>query len=89
MTQAKNKYMSPKHRLVVRVTNRTIICQIVAAEIVGDKVLCSAYSSELPRYGLSVGLKNYAAGEMSNSAVFLFCLLAWLVCVRLAHARRR
>jgi len=59
--QDKNKYNSPKYRFVVRITNRHVICQIVYAEIDGDKVMCSAYSSELPRYGIKVGLKNYAA----------------------------
>jgi len=59
--QDKNKYNSPKYRLVVRITNTQCICQIVYPAIVGDKVLTSAYSSELPRYGLKAGLKNYAA----------------------------
>lgn len=27
--QDKNKYASPRYRLVVRITNRTVICQIV------------------------------------------------------------
>lgn len=31
------------------------------AEIGGDKVLCSATSSELAKHGLTVGLKNYSA----------------------------
>lgn len=60
-TQAKNKYQSPKYRLVVRFTNKQVICQIAYALIDGDRILCHASSSELPRYGLSVGLKNYAA----------------------------
>lgn len=61
ITQDKNKYNSPKYRLVVRITNRFVICQIAYAEIDGDKILCHASSAELPRYGLTVGLKNYAA----------------------------
>lgn len=61
VVQDKNKYMTPRYRFVVRITNRTVICQIVYSEINGDKTICSAYSSELPRYGLTVGLKNYAA----------------------------
>lgn len=61
ITQDKNKYQSHKYRLVVRFSNRFVLCQIVYAEIGGDKVLCSAHSSELPRYGLPVGLKNYSA----------------------------
>jgi len=60
-TQDKNKYQSPKYRLVVRFTNRYVICQIAYALIDGDRILCQARSQELERYGLSVGLKNYAA----------------------------
>lgn len=69
ITQDKNKYQSPKYRLVVRFTNRYVICQIIYAEIVGDKVLCSATSKELPRYGLTVGLKNYAAAYCTGLLV--------------------
>ncbi|KAI7837748.1 hypothetical protein COHA_008380 [Chlorella ohadii] len=60
-TQDKNKYNTPKYRLVVRFTNRNVVCQIAYATMAGDKVICAAYSSELPRYGLKVGLTNYAA----------------------------
>lgn len=59
--QDKNKYNTPKYRLVVRITNKDIIAQITYARIQGDVVLCAAYSHELPRYGASVGLTNYAA----------------------------
>ncbi|KAI9730893.1 MAG: 60S ribosomal protein L5 [Cirrosporium novae-zelandiae] len=61
ITQAKNKYNSPKYRLVVRFTNRDIICQIVTSELTGDKIFCSAYSHELKRYGITHGLTNWAA----------------------------
>merc|ERR1712227_742481 len=57
----KNKAYSKKYRLVVRFTNKDIVAQIVFSEIVGDKVMCAAYAHELPRYGLKVGLTNYAA----------------------------
>eukprot|EP00353_Schmidingerella_taraikaensis_P011562 CAMPEP_0185569566 /NCGR_PEP_ID=MMETSP0434-20130131/2146_1 /TAXON_ID=626734 ORGANISM="Favella taraikaensis, Strain Fe Narragansett Bay" /NCGR_SAMPLE_ID=MMETSP0434 /ASSEMBLY_ACC=CAM_ASM_000379 /LENGTH=314 /DNA_ID=CAMNT_0028184381 /DNA_START=28 /DNA_END=972 /DNA_ORIENTATION=- len=57
----KNKYMSRRYRFVVRFTNKTVICQVIYAEITGDRVMTSAYSSELPRYGVETGLKNYAA----------------------------
>ena len=69
ITQDKNKYNSPKYRLVVRFTNRYVICQIVYAEIGGDKVLCSANSKELAKHGLSVGLKNYAAAYCTGLLV--------------------
>lgn len=59
--QDKNKYNSPKYRLVVRITNKDVVCQVVYAKITGDLTLCSAYSHELPKYGCEVGLTNYAA----------------------------
>jgi len=60
-TQDKNKYNTHKYRLVVRFSNKDITCQIVYAAIAGDVVVAAAYAHELPRYGLSVGLTNYAA----------------------------
>jgi len=59
--QDKNKYNSPKYRFVVRITNRDVITQIAYAKIAGDVILAAAYSHELPRYGLPVGLTNYAS----------------------------
>merc|ERR1712241_59365 len=41
---------TPKYRLIVRFTNKTIIAQVAYAR-----------SSELPRYGIKAGLTNYAA----------------------------
>jgi large subunit ribosomal protein L5e len=61
VTQDKNKYNSPRYRLVVRFSNKDVIAQIVYAKITGDFVLTAAYSHELPRYGMPVGLTNYAA----------------------------
>lgn len=58
--QEKNKYNTPKYRLVVRFSNRDVTTQIVYARIEGDVVLTAAYAHELPRYGLKVGLTNYA-----------------------------
>ncbi|KAJ2810818.1 60S ribosomal protein L5, partial [Coemansia sp. 'formosensis'] len=69
ITQAKNKYNSPKYRLVVRFTNTDIICQIVYAKIQGDIVLASAYAHELPRYGVKVGLTNWAAAYATGLLV--------------------
>merc|ERR1712154_502523 len=59
--QDKNKYNTPKYRLIVRFTNKDVICQIAYARIEGDVIVCAAYSHELPRYGVKVGLTNYAA----------------------------
>ncbi|CAG8550552.1 13901_t:CDS:2, partial [Acaulospora colombiana] len=61
VVQAKNKYNSPKYRLVVRFTNTDIIVQIIYAKLEGDHVMTAAYSHELPNYGIKVGLTNWAA----------------------------
>jgi large subunit ribosomal protein L5e len=61
VVQDKNKYNAPKYRLVVRFTNKDVICQIAYSTLEGDRVLASAYSHELPKYGVKVGLTNYAS----------------------------
>uniref|UniRef100_A0A674ERG0 Ribosomal protein L5 n=1 Tax=Salmo trutta TaxID=8032 RepID=A0A674ERG0_SALTR len=59
--QDKNKYNTPKYRMIVRFSNRDICCQIAYAKIEGDQIVAAAYSHELPKYGITVGLTNYAA----------------------------
>jgi large subunit ribosomal protein L5e len=59
--QDKNKYNTPKYRLIVRFTNKDVIAQIAYSRIEGDKVVCAAYAHELPSYGIKLGLTNYAA----------------------------
>merc|ERR1711908_123668 len=67
----KNKFNSPKYRFVVRCTNKDVICQVVYAKITGDVCMCAAYAHELPKYGIEVGLTNYAA-----------CYATGLLCAR-------
>jgi large subunit ribosomal protein L5e len=70
--QDKNKYNTAKYRFVVRITNKDVICQVVHAKIIGDVVMCAAYSHELKaKYGVGVGLTNYAA-----------CYATGLLCAR-------
>ena len=38
-----------------------MICQVIYATIQGDVTICSAYSHELPKFGMKAGLTNYAA----------------------------
>uniref|UniRef100_A0A8C7WCX7 Ribosomal protein L5 n=1 Tax=Oncorhynchus mykiss TaxID=8022 RepID=A0A8C7WCX7_ONCMY len=54
--QDKNKYNTPKYRMIVRFSNRDICCQVIA-----DQIVAAAYSHELLKYGITVGLTNYAA----------------------------
>jgi len=61
--QDKNKYSTPKYRVIVRFSNTDITCQLAYATIAGDVVVAAAYAHELPKFGLpgACGLKNYAA----------------------------
>lgn len=59
--QDKNKYNTPKYRLIVRLSNKNITCQVAYSRIEGDRIVCAAYSHELPKYGIKVGLTNYAS----------------------------
>lgn len=69
--QDKNKYNSPRYRMVVRITNKDVICQIVRSKIVGDETICCAYAHELPKFGIKYGLTNYPA-----------CYATGLLCAR-------
>jgi len=55
--------------------------QIAYARIDGDVIMCSAYSHELPKYGLKVGLTNYAAayctGLLLARRVSFVSLIVW------------
>lgn len=61
VTQDKNKYNTPKYRLIVRFSNKDITAQIAYATMAGDIIVSAAYSHQLADYGLPAGLTNYAA----------------------------
>merc|ERR1712126_386534 len=67
--QDKNKYNTPKYRLIVRFSNKDIICQIAYARVYGDVIVESAYSHELPKYGVKAVLTNYAAAYCTGLLV--------------------
>jgi len=61
ITQDKDKYNTPKYRLVVRMTNKKVITQIVYATIKGDRTLVQATSKELEKFDVPCGYTNYPA----------------------------
>lgn len=69
--QDTDKFGASKFRFVVRITNTDVCCQFVQSKLVGDEVLTAAYAHELKRFGLTVGLTNYAA-----------CYATGLLCAR-------
>jgi large subunit ribosomal protein L5e len=67
--QDKNKYNTPKYRLVVRFSHKDVVAQIAYSKIEGDHILAAAYAHELPRYGVKVGLTNYSAAYCTGLLV--------------------
>lgn len=55
--------------MTVDLSLSTIILQIAYAKIEGDMIVCAAYSHELPKYGITVGLTNYAAAYCTGLLV--------------------
>merc|ERR1719150_1816369 len=52
--------------MIVRTSNKDICCQIAYARVEGDRIVESAYSHELPKYGVKVGLTNYSAASCTG-----------------------
>lgn len=59
--QDANKQGIAKNRVVVRITNKRVICQVVRAYLDGDRTVAYADSTELKKYGITFGLTNYSA----------------------------
>lgn len=58
--------LSREPRLVVRKTNRKIIVQIVKAQIIGDKTVASAISTELNEHGWKAGTANTPSAYLTG-----------------------
>ncbi|URD77531.1 Chromatin assembly factor 1 subunit A [Musa troglodytarum] len=67
INQDKNKYNTPKYRFI---TNKDITAQIISASIAGDLVLASAYSHELPRYGLEATGEDFSVEPAESRRPF-------------------
>ena len=65
--QYKNKFNTPKYRLVVRNTNKDVIAQVVYSRMQGDVVICAAYEIGSNR---SLALNAYwTSGELLGALV--------------------
>lgn len=62
--------------LLIHVVHLICCFQIVYSKIEGDKILSAAYAHELPRYGVKVGLTNYAAAYCTG--LLLARRVGWL-----------
>ena len=66
--------VSVSPRMVVRKTNRHIICQLVRAEMIGDKTFASAHSIELRKYGYTGSLSSTPAAYLTGMLFAVRCL---------------
>jgi len=64
-----NKYGTPRYRLVVRISNKNVLCQVTYATMTGDRVVCQAGSQELKQFGLTTGFTSYAAAYCAGLMV--------------------
>jgi len=64
-----NKYDSKKYRLVVRTTNKKVICQVIYANVSGDHCMAHATSNELSKWGMTAGLTSYMAAYATGLLV--------------------
>jgi ribosomal protein L18 len=55
----RKKKAKKRENLLIFMCSNTL--QIIYSKIEGDKILSKACAHELPRYGVKVGLSNYAA----------------------------
>jgi large subunit ribosomal protein L5e len=67
--QDQNKYGTPKYRLIVRFTNRDIVCQVAYTGFKGDVIVASAYAHELTHFGIPTGHNNHAAAYATGLLV--------------------
>jgi len=51
-------------RMVVRISNKNVLCQIIEYSEKGDKVLCSAHSNELKKFEWNGGKSNTPASYL-------------------------
>merc|ERR1711862_367094 len=69
VTQDLNKYGTPKFRLVTRITNAKVICQVIYSMQKGDFCITQAHSQELSKWGLTTGFTSYSAAYATGLLV--------------------
>lgn len=68
--------VSTKPRMVVRKTNRHIICQVITAHMDGDRTHVAANSSELRKFGYEGSLNNTPAAYLTGMLLAVRALKA-------------
>jgi len=66
LIQDKQKYNAAKYRLVVRISKRNILCQLIYSRLEGDFVLSSSYSRKLGLIGLPLVNNNFSTSYING-----------------------
>ena len=66
LIQDKQKYNNAKYRLVVRISNKNILCQLIYSRLEGDFVLSSSYSNKLCKIGLPFENNNFSTSYING-----------------------
>jgi len=66
LIQDKQKFNAAKYRLVVRLSKRNILCQLIYFRLEGDFVLSSSYSKKLNTVGLPFKNNNFSTSYITG-----------------------
>lgn len=66
LIQDKQKYNNAKYRLVVRISNKNTLCQLIYSRLEGDFILSSSYSNKLCKIGLASGNNNFSTSYING-----------------------
>jgi len=66
LIQDKQKFNAAKYRLVVRLSKRNVLCQLIYSRLEGDFVLSSSYSKKLNKVGLILNNNNFSTAYITG-----------------------
>lgn len=72
ITQAANKYNTPKYRMIVRISNRYCYCQVAHSTLKGDIIIAQACISQKSSHNAPVSPSLLQPSHTHPSLRFLF-----------------
>lgn len=66
LIQDKQKYNASKYRMVVRLSKKNLLCQLIYSRLEGDFILSSCYSKKLNLIGISLISNNFPTAYITG-----------------------
>jgi large subunit ribosomal protein L5e len=66
LIQDKQKYNASKYRMVVRLSKKNLLCQLIYSRLEGDFILSSSYSKKLNLIGVSLISNNFPTAYITG-----------------------